>query len=223
MKITFEASTVSEVRHAITVLTYVGVGFDVSFPAGRILSALSGTETVVEAAVREFREVAEAPPVAAEATMTAAETPATNDAERVEGKPKGERFRRTKEEIAAGLTVEQAMAARAAAEKPAAQTKPEPAPEPVVTAPASEPEAEEDDGTADLLSELEDAPEPAPEPVKPVDEKALKGELIERARTRAKATGGKAWLVEHVLCGSKYATLSAVPVAQLQKALELAS
>jgi hypothetical protein len=43
--------------------------------------------------------------------------------------------------------------------------------------------------------------------------------LLEQTRTRAKADGGREWLVQHVLCGSKYPNMSAVPDTVLVAAL----
>jgi hypothetical protein len=43
--------------------------------------------------------------------------------------------------------------------------------------------------------------------------------LLEQVRTRAKAVGGREWLVQHVLCGSKYPAVSAVPDAVLMTAM----
>jgi hypothetical protein len=43
--------------------------------------------------------------------------------------------------------------------------------------------------------------------------------LLEQARTRAKADGGREWLVQQVLCSGKYPAVSAVPDAVLITAL----
>jgi hypothetical protein len=71
-----------------------------------------------------------------------------------------------------------------------------------------------------LFEQLVEAPVPtdvpvAEEPPFEVD----RDSLLEQVRTRAKAVGGREWLVQHVLCGSKYPAVSAVPDAVLMTAM----
>lgn len=44
-------------------------------------------------------------------------------------------------------------------------------------------------------------------------------EVLEQVRARAKAPGGREWLVNHVICGGKYTSISTVPNAVLVAAL----
>lgn len=197
MKLEFTIEGLKDVDEAIRVLSFLRAGYT-DTPLVVAPGLYTGDYNAKSAALAEEGSVfpTEAYNASAEEEVIppvlSAEPPKLFDGSPAESTVR--RKRRTKAEMEAARAAEAAVKA-------------------TVDEAISEALASDDEG-ADLHSLLDVSEDDAPE--EPVYNRA---DLEAKARERAKAAGGRAWLVEKVLCGQKYPNVSSVPDAVLAAAL----